>query len=184
MTGPNPDWSITLGWRDILTIISLILAVDGYRRFRGEKRAKREERKALKRQVAADAFHALAQQGFELEDSLIHEVWDRAREQADRLRLGLSEANGSWSEFLVGQDADKTDAASSQLLALEAVLHSAPPPPAEQLVGMRQQCATAYTLLGEIAGKLKYADTASEPRTWLRSILRSFKRQSGDKADE
>lgn len=184
MAAPSPDWSVTLGWRDILTIISLILAVDGYRRFRSEKRARQEERKALKRQVAADAFHSLAQQGFELEDSLIHEAWDRAREQADRLRLALSEANGSWSEFLVGQDADKTDAASSQLLALEAVLHSAPPPPGDQLVGMRQQCATAYTLLGEIAGKLKYVDAPAEARIGLRSILRIFSKQPGDKVDE
>lgn len=137
------------------------------------------------RQVAADAFHNLAQLGYELERSLIQETWDPAREQADRLLLALSEASGSWSELFAGTDADKVQTAVSQLLALQSALHIGGPPVAEQLLEMRKQCATAYTLLGETAGKFKYLDIGNGPTTaWLSDFRGRFKTHGGGKISE
>jgi hypothetical protein len=169
---------ITIDWRDGLTIVSFLFAVDGYRRFFRQRAMMERARRDLMRRVAADVFHNLSMDAYDLEAPLVQGSWDRSLEKTDRLRLALAEANGSWSEFLVGPDADKTDAASAQLMNLQSALPCANnvPPTPDQVLAMRQQCATAYTLLGEVAGKLKWSQSLDPSRSllpkWLLEIAR------------
>jgi hypothetical protein len=174
---------ISIDWRDGLTIISFLFAVDGYRRFFRQKALMERARRDLMRRVAADAFRNMSMEAYELEAPIVQGNWERSLEKTDRLRLALAEANGSWSEFLVGPDGDKSEAASAQLMNLQSALpcveNPDPPPSQEQALAMRQQCATAYTLLGEIAGKLKWSQSMEPVRfAWLRRLFR-FPRGSG-----
>jgi hypothetical protein len=167
LTAPISSWSITLTWQDLVAIVSLILAVDGYRRVWRSKKTAGETRLQLLRRVAAESFHNLAGGGFEIEAALAEQRWERGREHVDRLRLALAEASGSWSELLVGLEQQKADAVGAELTSLQGNLYACGDNPSpEQVVGMRQQCATAYTLLAGISGKLRYSDTAQKRSFW------------------
>jgi hypothetical protein len=171
-----PDLSVTLNWRDGLTIAAFLLAVDSYRRLRHEKIAWQDSRDQLMRQVAAHVFTGLAREGLDLENGLSQRDWDRSRDRADRFRLSLAEASGSWIELFANLEREKIDTATVQLAGLQSTLHSCGqnPPNEEQTVDLRQRCATVYTLLAEIAGKLRYLEPHN-PSTrsrggWLASM--------------
>jgi len=178
---PTSNWSVTLTWQDIIAIISLLLAVDSYRRLWRERKAKSETRLQLLRRVAAESFHNLAREGFDIEAALAEQGWERARERVDRLRLALAEASGSWSELLVGPEQSKAGAVAVELTSLQGNLYAyGDNPSPEQVVGMRQQCATGYTLLAEIAGKLRYLETPKRMSFWARITRRNTQESGGN----
>jgi hypothetical protein len=175
--------SITLNWRDILTIVSLLIAIDSYRKLRREKAARKDARSELMRQVAAEAFENLAHEGYELESMLVGSEWASSKSHVDRLLLALGRANGAWSDLLSETERDKAEAAGLQVTNIQRALHPAPggqDPSQPQQQEMQQQCATAYTLYSEVAGKLRYTDPGmGQTNTRLKRIIKWLKSSEG-----
>jgi hypothetical protein len=159
------EWSITLGWRDILNIALAALAVYQFWRNRRTKEACRDVLERQATQTAAHGFAEMSRTAAELETWISKDEWDRSLELAKRMIVSLAEGAGAWSIILDDADQDNFDAARSEISSVEkfvsVAIHTSPPP--AQKEDIKQRCMNASVYLAEIAGKLKKPSELKKP---------------------
>ncbi|MCH8948581.1 MAG: hypothetical protein IH789_13325 [Acidobacteria bacterium] len=162
---------ITLDLRDGVALVSLALAVDGYRRFYNERQARRRARREVLKLVAAESFTNLSKAASDLELLITLGKWEQVRVRANRVKLDLAEADGSWSELLLPSEKDKVEAAELEVRTIQATLPAGDQqdqdPQAGQIGELLNQTSTVYTLLAQVAGKLRYMEEP-DPGIWSR----------------
>ena len=95
--------------------------------------------------------------------------WEQVRDRANRVKLGLAEAGGSWSELLLPSEKEKVEAAELEVRSIQATLPAGDQQDEELQAGqigeLLNQTSTVYTLLGQVAGKLRYMEEP-DPGIW------------------
>lgn len=162
---------IFLEWRDLAAIASLVLAIDGYRRYRNEKRARRLGRLSLMRRVAAHTFDAMTRDATDLYNGIRRMEWERCTDLMNRLTIDLAAANGLWFEVLTAEEQTECRAAASEISMIQRAItvggqQNLPP---DQINEMMNESVTAYCLLAAIAGKLRFREEAE--KSWLRKLV-------------
>ena len=172
------DWSVTLGWRDILNIVLGLITVSQFFRIRRTNQVCTEVLRRHNVQTAAHGFAEMSKIASELETWVGKSEWERSLELAKRLMVSLAEASGAWTSILETKDVDNFDAARSEIRSVESAVSSADqnPPPPEKREEMKLQCMNTAIYLTTIAGRLKRPSELEEPKP---SALQRLRNQIG-----
>jgi hypothetical protein len=151
---------IYLDWRDIVTLASIAIALDQYRRQRNEKAATRNGRLHTLKEFVAYSFSDMAAVCTDLAAWIKIGNWDRCADLIKRLTTGLAGTSGSWAELLGSFEEDKCKAATNAIRSVQRYMPTSgqPNPDGERVVEMIRQCEDASWWLAEVAGILRYRD--------------------------
>jgi hypothetical protein len=151
---------IYLDWRDIVTLTSVALALDRYRRLRNEKAAARNARLRTLKEFVAYSFSDMAAVCTDLAAWIKIGNWERCADLINRLTTGLADTSGSWTELLSSFEQDKCKAATNAIRSVQQYIPTSGQPnlEGERVVQMIRQCENASWWLAEVAGILRYRE--------------------------
>jgi hypothetical protein len=150
-------------WLEFVAATSLLVGLYGLRRMRTAEWAARVAKRKLLHVMAADDFNELARTSNLLTSAVRSGDWRRSGEFAAGLTVSLAEASGAWRSLLSGFEEDKLDVATK---AARALIGNLPMDEGtikqENAQRMVEACVFIGSIVGEIAGRLKYAFQSEE----------------------
>jgi len=150
-------------WPEIVTSASLLVGIYGIWGMRTANEAARVARRKLLHVMAADDFNELARASNLLTSTVRSGDWRRSGELAVGLTASLAEASGAWRSLLSGFEEDKLGVATKAAGTLTGNLPMDEGPTKEESVQrIVEACVFIGSVVGEIAGRLKYAFQSEE----------------------